>query len=62
MENACLEGMDLHPKQENSDEMGALKMCVLIMKTNNIIPHIFILAFCIEPQATRCIILSSAEH
>ena len=42
--------------------MGALKMCVLIMKTNNIIPHVFILAFCIEPQATRCIILSLAEH
>ena len=38
--------------------MGILKMCVLIMKTNNKIPHVFILAFCIEPQAIRCIILS----
>ena len=42
--------------------MGTLKMCVLIMKTNTIMPHVFILTFSIEPQATRYIILSLAEH
>ena len=31
------------------------------MKTNNIIPHVFILAFSIESQATRYIILSLTE-
>ena len=42
--------------------MGIPKMCVQIMKTNNIIPLVFILAFSIEPQATRFIILSLTEH
>ena len=41
--------------------MGTLKMCILIMKTNNVIPHVFILAFSIESQATRYIILSLTE-
>ena len=48
---------------ENTDDMGALKMCVLMMmKINNIMWHVFILVIFLEPWTNRHIILSLAEY